>query len=114
MITKGEWKVEVDEYDGTINIATETQNIAKMCFDDQHTLKANANLIVTAVNACKKINPDNPQAAAESIEDMYEALKTLLDLYVKLALSGDAGFWNPETEDEVKQARQALAKADRK
>lgn len=28
----------------------------------------------TAVNACKAINPDNPQAVAESIGDMFKAL----------------------------------------
>ena len=29
----------------------------------------------TAVSACKAINPSNPQAVAQSITDMYEALK---------------------------------------
>jgi uncharacterized Zn finger protein (UPF0148 family) len=37
-----------------------------------------AELRSTAINACTKINPDNPQAVAESIEDMYEALKASL------------------------------------
>lgn len=32
-------------------------------------------LIVTAVNACQHINPDNPQAVAESITKLYEALR---------------------------------------
>ena len=30
--------------------------------------ETNALLVRTAVNACKAINPDNPQAAAEAIE----------------------------------------------
>ena len=46
--TKGDWKIEVDEHDGSTNIATETQNIARMCYDDHHTLRANANLIAAA------------------------------------------------------------------
>ena len=36
---------------------------------------ANANLIAAAVNACIKLNLDNPMAVAESISDLYEALK---------------------------------------
>lgn len=34
-----------------------------------------AKLIVTAVNNCIKLNPDNPQAVAEAIPKLYEALK---------------------------------------
>lgn len=43
--------------------------------------------------------------------EMFEALSGLLDRYLSLANSGDAGFWNPEKEDEVIAARAALAKA---
>jgi hypothetical protein len=39
--------------------------------------KTNSKLIVEAVNACKEVNQDNPQAVAESIKDMYEALKSI-------------------------------------
>lgn len=39
---------------------------------------ANAHLITTAVNACIKLNPDNPMAVAESIAELYEACKELL------------------------------------
>jgi len=38
-------------------------------------MEANAHLIVTVVNACIELNPDNPMAVAESIKPMYEALK---------------------------------------
>jgi len=41
-------------------------------------MKGNANLIVAAVNSCASVNRDNPQAVAESIEDMY---KTLEEIY---------------------------------
>jgi hypothetical protein len=36
-----------------------------------------ADLIVSAVNGCISVNTDNPQLVAESIKDMYEALKSL-------------------------------------
>ena len=42
---------------------------------------------------------------------MKEALEGLLNRYVGLVNSGDAGFWNPEEEDEVKAARAALSSA---
>jgi len=62
-------------------------------------------LELTAVNACKKINPDNPQAVAESIGDMYEALKVLLGIVAHNALPSEA---------KIRQAEKALSKADRK
>lgn len=39
--------------------------------------KKERNLISTALTACNKINPTNPQAAADSLVDMYGALKAL-------------------------------------
>ena len=44
--------------------------------------------------------------------ELLDALREMLDRYVSLANSGDAGFWNPETELEVKAARAAIAKAE--
>jgi hypothetical protein len=46
-----------------------------------------------------------------SDERLREALAALLDRYTRLVNSGDAGFWDPEEEDEVKLARQALNSA---
>jgi hypothetical protein len=37
--------------------------------------RTNANLIVAAVNACAAVNPSCPMAVAESIKDMYKAVK---------------------------------------
>lgn len=37
-------------------------------------------LIVTAVNACFKVNPSNPMAVAEGIEEAFRLLKELTDL----------------------------------
>ena len=44
--------------------------------------------------------------------DLLEALKALLERYTGLVNSGDAGNWDCEKEDEVKYARQAIAKAE--
>lgn len=43
--------------------------------------------------------------------DLAIALRDLLERYVGLINSGDAGFWDPEGEPEVIAARAALAKA---
>jgi DNA repair exonuclease SbcCD ATPase subunit len=40
---------------------------------------------------------------------LREALEKLLDHYLELANSGDAGFWDPEKELEVIGARKALS-----
>lgn len=41
--------------------------------------------------------------------ELRSALEGLLDHYVALVASGDAGFWNPEEEPQVIAARAALA-----
>jgi len=43
--------------------------------------------------------------------DSFRALHGLLEKYVSLINSGDAGSWNPEEESEVIAARAALAKS---
>jgi hypothetical protein len=43
--------------------------------------------------------------------DLYAALETFVTDYVDLVESGDAGFWDAETEPKVIAARAALAKA---
>lgn len=43
--------------------------------------------------------------------DLYAALEATLTQWVDLAISGDAGLWDPEAEDHVIAARAALAKA---
>ena len=44
--------------------------------------------------------------------DMWAALQSMVGHYVELAESGDAGFWDPNTEPEVVAARAAIAKAE--
>ena len=47
-------------------------------------------------------------ASAERESRLEKALQDILKRYVDLANSGDCGFWDPEKEDEVIQARAAL------
>lgn len=44
----------------------------------------NTDLIVSAVNACINLNPENPLAVAEAIEDMYENLKMMNGFMIAL------------------------------
>jgi len=76
MYTKGEWKVE-DRFIRSAN----GDNIAQWLGYTTTNFEANANLIVSAVNGCASVNSDNPQAVAENIKDMYEALKGLMRDY---------------------------------
>ncbi len=85
MYTKGEWKLDdtgTAIYSGERLVA----NCGGYVLTQKETLtlaenKANAHLIVAAVNACTSVNPDNPLAVAESIKDMYEALKLIYANY---------------------------------
>lgn len=43
--------------------------------------------------------------------ELLEALTEMLERYVSLVNSGDAGKWNPEDEPQVQQARAAIRKA---
>lgn len=47
--------------------------------------------------------------AAHSHDALVSALAGLLERYTSLVNCGDCGNWDPETEDEVKAARAALA-----
>jgi type II secretory pathway component GspD/PulD (secretin) len=45
------------------------------------TSKANAALIVAAVNACFKVNPSNPLAVAEGMAELVEACRNIAKLF---------------------------------
>lgn len=88
-------------------------NKSGVCYSGQHlgicVLDSfeDAKLICSAVNACIAINPENPQAVADTIKDMYEAL---LSVYSDIELQNVAGG-----SDELNiMVQQALAKADGK
>lgn len=114
--TKGDWKVTgaVPTLENTLTIYCEGRRIAIVMTGKD--MEANANLIVAAVNACIKFNPSNPIAVAESIDDMYEALK-------KIVKEGTHAMTVAKSPESIKDnynidlvdgyARQALAKADR-
>lgn len=57
-----------------------------------------------------KLLTEENQKLSEDNKVLREALEMTLHKYVDLANSGDCGFWDPETEDHVKEARQALEK----
>lgn len=72
-----------------------------------------------SIASCDPVGPwrSDDEATANAhvisaVPDMYEALRGLLDRYVGLVNSGDAGFWDPEKERPVSMARAALAKAE--
>lgn len=72
---------------------------------------ANAHLIAAAVNGCISVNPENPQAVAESIEDMYSTLKLLVERMSSGKLGSEYGI---ALELPRGWAERALAKAGRK
>ena len=113
--TKDPWEI-FDDYKKTHGITIRTNEygaIATLWGEDK---EANAQLIVAAVNACTKVNPDNPQAAAEALPDIYEALGECL-LLIEDMMPGVAGIalQNYQRLNEAPiNARKALAKARKK
>ena len=71
--TKGKWYPTMVAGERRI-VAEQEDSEEVICYGVRHY---NIYLIVAAVNACIAINPDNPQAVAESIKDMYEALRRI-------------------------------------
>ena len=49
------------------------------------------------------------QKLQEERDMLLAALKDMTERYASLVNSGDAGNWDPEDEDEVRQARFAIA-----
>ena len=79
MYSEGEWKVgrvpPLSNWVIGVNLGElMTQNVVANLYDN----KDDADLIAATVNACIKLNPDNPIAVAESISDLYEALGGLI------------------------------------
>jgi len=124
MATQGKWMVYSDIHDNglfevTILQENDGEEIATLNTavgnGDGREAELNAILIGTAVKACKEINPDNPQVAAESLTGLLEALKELVQWGCFLsgyALAGHAGE-EPEGHP-LNVARKAIAKAEGK
>lgn len=87
--TKGKWDVYQDNMAQITSVVSEDgvgffhKTIATMN-RQENNYESTAKLITTAVNACISVNPENPLAVAESIKDMYEALK---DMHKALTVS---------------------------
>jgi len=66
----------------------------------------------SGLNAFGKTDEDIANAKLiYAAPELLEALQSLLDMYVELGYSGDAGSFNPEKQDEVIKARAAISKA---
>lgn len=102
--TKGEWKVTRSST-GDWVIATDDTLI---CREVRHF---NAHLIVAAVNACQIVNRDNPQVVAESIKDMYKALRQVVVDYETLCSRKPN---NTLLQARLNLVKQTLAKAGSK
>ena len=77
--TKGKWKVYESPFAPAIILERPNRVIA-VCrlergSEGMTEATVNAYLIAAAVNGCIAVNSNNPQAVAESINDMYEELK---------------------------------------
>ena len=101
MYTEGEWEVTGNSiYARPSELEPEI-----ICYVQGQNKEANAQLIASAVNACIKLNPDNPLAVAQSITDLYEALTIAR---VRLL---EAGF-NPKN-GTIAMIDRVIAKAER-
>ena len=132
--TKGEWRIHEQagwEQDDDILIESvqvnpapkgqkRTTPIATMTLFDA---EANAHLIAATVNACIKLNPDNPQAVSESIPKLYEACKlACCCMSFRFNSEGDIDVGAKEAEHNYgggaayayRKMREALASVDRK
>ena len=113
--TKGVWKVgHYIVYSDTPSAEFQTL----ICNTDigivsEAEITANARLIVSAVNACQKVNPENPQAVAESIEAMRMTLRDAL-----WVLKGGRVFINGEKDitisKTIEQIEDILSKTEEK
>ena len=101
--TKGEWKANGTFVEMDTTPICSTSSVNNLPRDEA---MGNAYLLAAAVNGCQEVNPENPMAVAESIKEMYEALKGLLE-----------GLDNPmriPAFELVDKASLALAKAEGK
>lgn len=70
--TRGKWQKEKN-MTGAYNITSEHKD--NLNFIAEVYRHFNAKLICSAVNACISINPENPQAAADGMEEVIKSLK---------------------------------------
>jgi len=75
--------------------------------------EANTRLIASAVNACIKLNPNNPQAVAESIGELYKALKNSTTI-IHNQIRYEDGKHREYLQQQLKANLEALSKAEDK
>jgi hypothetical protein len=83
------------------------KHIADITGESEEKIAEVAKFLVEAHNACIKLNPENPLAAAEAIRDMYEALEDIIEQAdkTKMPLGADLA-------DSIRVfGKQAIAKA---
>ena len=99
-----EWKVTgiAPTLPDTLTIYADGKRIA-IIFGGENQ-QAIADLIAAAVNACRKVNHDNPMAVAEALSGMYEACKEIMERF-----NGAVRFPLQSTCDKMNQA---IAKAE--
>ena len=112
MVTKGKWDKEGNR------ITVSGSGVIAICpspttSDGVMEFIANTNLVVSCVNACKSVNQDNPQAVAESIEDVFKVLKEVRDSAV--LEKKETGFYILRLQySSWQDVCNVLAKADRR
>lgn len=107
---------------GTMN----HESVAKLIFEKHETIALNITNIhqelrdsllnklkqnevnFNAAAAGLKIEQDNRKELQVKLEASNKALQDLLNHYVSMVESGDAGFWDAEKEDVVINARKVL------
>ena len=97
-MSDSKWSYEQHELCDGFRIVVYDENdymVADGVSDDQ------ANLICSAVSACKTINPENPQAAADAIADVVKTAQRFLSAPEGSIRQGDARV---ELEDALRDA----------
>jgi len=93
--TKGELKFIYDRENDDFHIYAQPEK-ARSTYLAHIDTEADAQLIVSAWNACQEINPENPLAAAEQIKAMYKVCKYLSE-----------HGWNGYVTDDARQAQRS-------
>ena len=93
MVVKGEWKRTRGDFESIIG---DGKLVATIPWTDA---ESDANLIVTAVNACKAINPGNPIAVAKKIEAMFTNLYQEYGVLEGAAAVGNLKDWDQKKLD---------------
>lgn len=101
--TQGEWTLGEENVGGGFNIYCGPLRVAHTSIQARVTRPDTRPIGEEEAKANARLASASP--------NMLRALQRLIDRYVGLVESGDAGFWDAEAEQEVIAARAAIAKA---